>query len=115
MTADQITVLVVDDREASRYTSAHALRRSGFNVMEASTGKEALELARQQPTVIILDVKLPDIIGYEVCRRIKANSQTKHIPVLQLSAAFLNNESKLSLPIVCQARLIARKKFDQPR
>lgn len=95
MTADQITVLVVDDREASRYTSAHALTRSGFKVIEAATGKEALELARQQPTVIILDVKLPDIIGYEVCRRIKANSQTKHIPVLQLSAAFLNNESKL--------------------
>jgi len=42
-----------------------------------------------------LDVKLPDILGYEVCRRIKANSQTRHIPVLQLSAAFLSNESKL--------------------
>jgi two-component system NtrC family sensor kinase len=75
--------------------SAHALTRSGFKVIEAATGKEALEFARQQPTVIILDVKLPDIIGYEVCRRIKANSQTNHIPVLQLSAAFLNNESKL--------------------
>jgi signal transduction histidine kinase/ActR/RegA family two-component response regulator len=64
-------------------------------VIEAATGKEALELSRQQPTVIILDVKLPDIVGYEVCRRIKANSQTRHIPVLQLSAAFLSNESKL--------------------
>ena len=95
MTADQITVLVVDDREASRYTATHALTRSGFKVIEAATGKEALELSRQQPTVIILDVKLPDIVGYEVCRRIKANSQTSHIPVLQLSAAFLSNESKL--------------------
>ena len=47
------------------------------------------------PTVIVLDVKLPDILGHEVCRRIRANSQTKHIPVLQLSAAFLNSESKL--------------------
>ncbi len=95
MTADQITVLVVDDREANRYTTAHALTRSGFRVIEAATGKEALELSRQQPTVIVLDVKLPDIVGYEVCRRIKANSHTKHIPVLQLSAAFLSNESKL--------------------
>jgi two-component system, NtrC family, sensor kinase len=95
VTADQITVLIVDDREASRYTAAHALTRSGFKVIEAATGKEALEFSRLQPTVIILDVKLPDIVGYEVCRRIKANSQTRHIPVLQLSAAFMSNESKL--------------------
>ena len=95
MIADQISVLIVDDREANRYTAAHALTRSGFKVIEAATGREALELSRQQPTVIILDVKLPDIVGYEVCRRIKANSQTRHIPVLQVSAAFISNESKL--------------------
>jgi CheY-like chemotaxis protein len=89
------TVLVVDDREANRYTTAHALTRAGFEVVEAATGKQALELSRNQPTVIVLDVKLPDILGYEVCRRIKANSHTRHIPVLQLSAAFLSNESKL--------------------
>jgi two-component system, NtrC family, sensor kinase len=95
VTPEPITVLVVDDREANRYTTSHALTRSGFKVVEASTGKEALELSRNLPAVIVLDVKLPDILGYEVCRRIKANSQTRHIPVLQLSAAFLNNESKL--------------------
>jgi two-component system NtrC family sensor kinase len=95
VTLDQITVLIVDDREASRYTTAHALKRAGFEVVEATTGKEALELSKKQPTVIVLDVKLPDIVGYEVCRRIKENSQTSHIPVLQLSAAFLSNESKL--------------------
>ncbi|HEY6844629.1 MAG TPA: ATP-binding protein [Terracidiphilus sp.] len=95
MTTEAITVLVVDDREANRYTTVHALSRAGFQVVEAATGKEALELSRSLPTVIVLDVKLPDILGYEVCRRIKANSQTRHIPVLQLSAAFLNNESKL--------------------
>ena len=64
-------------------------------MIEAATGKEALELSKKQPTVIVLDVKLPDILGYEVCRRIKSNSQTRHIPVLQLSSAFLSNESKL--------------------
>jgi len=95
MMAEQNTVLVVDDRDASRYTTAHALTRSGFIVVEATTGKDALELSRNLPAVIVLDVKLPDILGYEVCRRIKANARTRHIPVLQLSAAFLNNESKL--------------------
>jgi len=91
----QITVLVADDRPANRYTTAHALKRAGFAVIEAATGKETLELSKQLPTAIVLDVKLPDILGYEVCRRIKANAQTSHIPVLQLSAAFLSNESKL--------------------
>lgn len=95
MTAEVNTVLVVDDREANRYTTAHALTRAGFQVVEATTGKEALELSRNLPKVIVLDVKLPDILGYEVCRRIKGNSQTRHIPVLQLSSAFLSNESKL--------------------
>jgi len=95
VTPEQIDVLVVDDRDANRYTTVHALMRSGFRVIEANTGKEALELSKKLPTVIVLDVKLPDILGYEVCRRIKANSQTRHIPVLQLSTAFLSNESKL--------------------
>ena len=89
------TVLVVDDRVENRYVIAHALMRSGFSAVEASTGKEALELAKGLPTVIILDVKLPDILGYEVCRRIKANPLTSHIPILQLSAAFLSNESRV--------------------
>lgn len=95
MTPEQITVLVVDDRAANRYTTTHALTRAGLKVIEAASGKEALELSKKLPAVIILDVKLPDILGYEVCRRIKANPQTRHIPVLQLSASFLTNESKL--------------------
>jgi two-component system, NtrC family, sensor kinase len=95
LTAKKTTVLIVDDRVANRYTTSHALTRAGFEVIEAATGMEALELSKQLPTVIVLDVKLPDILGYEVCRRIKSNLQTRHIPVLQLSAAFLSNESKL--------------------
>ena len=92
---DEISVLVVDDRDANRYSTAHALRRAGYKVIEAATGKDALELSRLLPTVIVLDVKLPDILGYEVCRRIKSNAQTRHIPVLMLSSAFISNESKL--------------------
>jgi two-component system NtrC family sensor kinase len=89
------TILVVDDRPANRYTVAHALKRAGYDVIEAETGTEALELAKQIPSAILLDVKLPDILGYEVCRRLKANPRTSHIPVLQLSAAFVDNESRV--------------------
>jgi two-component system NtrC family sensor kinase len=89
------TILVVDDRPANRYATVHALMRSGFKVIEAQSGREALELAKQVPAAILLDVKLPDILGYEVCRRIKSNPRTSHIPVLQLSAAFADNESRV--------------------
>jgi two-component system, NtrC family, sensor kinase len=89
------TILVVDDRPANRYSTVHALTRSGFKVIEAESGREALELAKQVPAAILLDVKLPDILGYEVCRRIKSNPRTSHIPVLQLSAAFTDNESRV--------------------
>jgi two-component system, NtrC family, sensor kinase len=89
------TILVVDDRPANRYSTVHALTRSGFQVIEAESGREALELAKQVPAAILLDVKLPDILGYEVCRRIKSNPRTSHIPVLQLSAAFADNESRV--------------------
>jgi signal transduction histidine kinase len=88
-------ILVVDDRPANRYSTVHALMRSGFKVIEAESGREALELAQQAPAAILLDVKLPDILGYEVCRRIKSNPRTSHIPVLQLSAAFTDNESRV--------------------
>ena len=95
MSVDGQTVLVVDDREENRYTLRHALSRAGYTVVEAATGKQALELSRTQPDVIVLDVRLPDMLGYEVCRRLRANTQTSHIPVLQLSAAFQSTESKL--------------------
>ena len=61
----------------------------------AQTGKEALERVKSCPDLVILDVKLPDLSGYEVCRRIKADPVTRSIPVLQISASFVSNESKV--------------------
>lgn len=91
----QRTVLIVDDREENRYTTGHALKRSGFAIIEAATGQQALEMSKLMPDVIILDVRLPDMLGYEACRRLRSNPRTSHIPILQLSATFLNTESKL--------------------
>ena len=95
MSTAKETILVVDDRPANRYSIVHALKRAGYLVVEAETGREALEVAKRIPAAIILDVKLPDILGYEVCRRLKSNPLTGHIPVLQLSAAFLDSESRV--------------------
>ncbi|MCU0535463.1 MAG: PAS domain S-box protein [Hydrococcus sp. Prado102] len=79
-------ILVVDDDDANRYVVSHLLSQAGYGVREAATGTDALELATEQPDLIILDIKLPDINGFEVCRQLKADPLTRLIPVLHLSA-----------------------------
>ncbi len=88
------TVLVVDDTEAHRYVMASWLRRAGYVVVEASTGFEALRLAGGHLDAIILDVNLPDIPGPQVCRRLKADPATAHVPVLHVSATSIDAQSR---------------------
>ena len=88
-------VLLVDDTEQNRYVLSRILARAGLEVEQCTTGKEALERVRACPDLVILDVKLPDLSGYEVCRRIKADPVTRSVPVLQISASFVSNESKV--------------------
>ncbi|OLT53137.1 response regulator [Cellulosimicrobium sp. CUA-896] len=80
------TVLVVDDTPAHRYVMASWLRRGGFDVVEAGTGAEAVERVSAATDAVVLDVNLPDVPGPEVCRRIKADPTTAHVPVLHVSA-----------------------------
>ena len=88
-------ILHVDDREENRYIVSKILRGAGFDVVEGKTGKQALELAASLPDLIILDVRLPDMLGYEVSKRLKSNPYTSGIPIIQLSASFISNESKV--------------------
>jgi CheY-like chemotaxis protein len=78
-------LLVVDDIEAKRYLLATWLRRAGHHVIEAATGREALAKVTSAE-LVVLDVHLPDMTGYEVCRQIKADPRTAAIPVIQVSA-----------------------------
>jgi PAS domain S-box-containing protein len=87
-------ILHVDDNPTTRYTIGRTLGREGFKVMEAATGGEALRLAKEGPDLVILDVKLPDIGGFEVCRRIKADPTTATLPVLHLSATYVTDEAQ---------------------
>lgn len=77
------TVLIVDDEENIRDAIAFTLKREGFDVLVAGTGYEAIDLARHQPDVVLLDIMLPGIDGLEVLRRLRAES---NVPVLMLSA-----------------------------
>ena len=78
----QIKIVNVEDDTSSREAISEILRLEGFTVFEAATGKEALSIvAEVKPQLVLLDVRLPDINGYEICRRLKANQATSSIPV----------------------------------
>jgi signal transduction histidine kinase len=89
------TILTVDDNDALRYSLTRTLRGEGYKVLEARTGAEALALADQFPDLITLDLNLPDFDGFEVCRRLRANPQTAHIPILHISATFVEPQHRV--------------------
>lgn len=89
-----LKILLVDDNETGRYAMGRMLRHAGFTVTETDTGHEALRLASEQPDLIILDVKLPDLSGFDVCQRLKADPMTAAIPVLQISAIHIQDEDR---------------------
>ena len=95
-------ILNVDDNEPGRYATTRILSRAGFQVIEASTGKEALRLARSaSPQLIVLDINLPDMNGIEVCRQIKTDPQTAMTMVLQVSATNIAVLDRVnSLPVL---------------
>lgn len=93
--AYQPRILIADDREENRYILRRVLARAGFDCVEAASGSVALEIAQSLPDLIILDVRLPDMSGYEVCRQIKGNPRTASIPVLQISASFVSAEDRV--------------------
>jgi DNA-binding NtrC family response regulator len=87
MTAPIATVLVVDDDAASLSALFECLRRAGYRVLVAQDGHSALERAASgKPALILLDVMMPDLDGFETCRRLKADAATADIPVLFLTA-----------------------------
>ncbi|MEB3827677.1 adenylate/guanylate cyclase domain-containing protein [Phormidium sp. CCY1219] len=87
MNLDQASVLVVDDVEANRDLLCRRLKRQGHTVKVAEDGLEALELLRAEPfDLVLLDIMMPNMNGYQVLQELKANPQLRHIPVIMISA-----------------------------
>jgi PAS domain S-box-containing protein len=88
-------ILNVDDTASARYMKTRMLRASGYSVVEAATGAEALQIVRQHtPQLVLLDVNLPDMSGIEVSRQIKADPQTRSVPVVQISATHVTEHDQ---------------------
>ncbi|HEY75990.1 MAG TPA: response regulator [Thermoflexia bacterium] len=80
-------ILVAEDEKDIRELIAFTLRFAGYDVVLANNGAEALEkVDKEKPALVLLDVRMPKMTGYEVCRRLKENPETENIPVVFLSA-----------------------------
>ncbi|HZR47202.1 MAG TPA: response regulator [Candidatus Manganitrophaceae bacterium] len=89
-------ILVVDDVEANRYVMGKILTSEGFEVITADNGLSALERAkRERPDLILLDINMPDMDGFEVCRRLKDNAETEVVPILIVSATYQDLENRI--------------------
>lgn len=101
-----IRVLFVDDDAATRTGYSHYLAANGYDVIPAETGHDALTAAQtSELDVIVLDLGLPDIDGWEVARRLKASPSTAHVPIIALTGADLPHERVSAMRAGCDRHL----------
>ncbi|MCC7358887.1 MAG: response regulator [Anaerolineales bacterium] len=80
-------ILVAEDERDIQFLIAFALQAVGYEVLTANNGEEAVALTlKELPALVLTDVRMPKMTGYEACRQIKSNPATQHIPVVFLSA-----------------------------
>jgi len=87
------TILVVEDEEDILHVLEYNLQRAGYTVMSAADGRAGLELARAHtPDLLVLDLMLPALDGLEICRALRAEARTEHIPIIMLTARGEEND-----------------------
>ena len=93
-----MTVLIVEDNEASRDALSRRLQRHGYEVLLAVDGQEAVTVAHgTKPDLILMDLGMPGVDGYEATARLKGHESTRHIPIIVLSAHAMNSDRALAL------------------
>ena len=103
---DAPLVLLVEDNEVNRYLGQYVLERAGLRVLAVDDGEQAMRLAREhRPDVILMDLRLPVMDGYEATRRLKADPALAAIPVVALSAQAMPRDRERSLEAGCVAHL----------
>ena len=96
-------ILIVDDEASIRELLHFNLARAGYEVLEAADGQAALQQASdEQPDLILLDIMLPGMDGFEVCRALKSDAQLSRIPVIMLTARDEEIDKVLGLSWMCE-------------
>src|SRR3990172_8614553 len=104
-------ILAIEDHEENRRLLRDLLTSFGYELIEALTGEEGLTAAEtQRPDLILMDIQLPGIDGYETTRRIKANPALRHIPVIAVTSYALSGDDVKALEAGCDAYVT--KPFD---
>jgi CheY-like chemotaxis protein len=107
-------VLYVEDNEDNVYVLKNRLTRKGYTVLIASDGAEGVSMAAtEQPEVILMDLSLPVLDGWEATRRIKAAPETRHIPIIALSANAMAGDRETALAAGCDD--FETKPLEMPR
>jgi CheY-like chemotaxis protein len=102
MTQQQRRILLVEDNELNRDMLSRRLERKGFDVLMAADATEGLSIARaQSPDLILMDMRLPDIDGWNATRQLKADDATRQIPVVALTAHATDRDRDLALAAGC--------------
>jgi two-component system, cell cycle response regulator DivK len=97
-----VKILYIEDNEDNLYMLSSRLKRRGYEVIAASDGESGIEAAlREQPALILMDLSLPVIDGWEATRRLKAAAETQHIPIVALSAHSMAGDREKALAAGC--------------
>lgn len=95
-------ILYVEDNDDNIYVLRNRLTRAGFTVVVAMDGEQGVAMARaEQPDLIIMDLRLPVLDGWEATRQLKAAPETKHIPVIALTAHAMSGDREKALEAGC--------------
>ena len=95
-------ILLVEDNEMNRDMLSRRLERKGYSVVIAIDGAKGIELATsEKPDLILMDMSLPEVDGWEATRRLKAADETKHIPIIALTAHAMSDDRDRALAAGC--------------
>ena len=95
-------ILYVEDNDDNVYMLTRRLRRKGYDVIVASDGEKGVEMAcAEAPSLILMDLRLPVLDGWEAARRIKAAPETRHIPIIALSSYAMEGDRENALAAGC--------------
>jgi two-component system cell cycle response regulator DivK len=109
-----VKILLVEDHELNREIMSRQLARAGFEVVAAMDGAQALASARTAlPDLILLDMSLPVVEGWDVAQELKANAETRHIPVVGLSAHAMPEDRERALQVGCDDYVVKPVKFER--
>ena len=97
-------ILVVEDQDDNRHLLRRLLTRAGYEMIEATSGEDGVALAEaHRPDLILMDVQLPELDGYEATRRIKANPALRSIPIIAVTSYALSGDDATALAAGCDA------------